>query len=142
MVLAMTGPPGKVGGKSRPPVQVPGGLGRDAPPRWRVITSPGPSRHHQAGSGRLRDPHLAWPAGLEKPAPKMWIANGRNRASMISGMRLLASKQAVDARGNDMARRPSNLKKDLTTKIDTLDIFHPRLATRQGVGRSKWWVGS
>ena len=60
---------------------------------------------------------------------------------MISGMRLLAFKQAVDARGNDMARRPSNLKKDLTTKIDTLDIFQPRLATCQARGLSMWGVG-
>src|SRR5215831_21230279 len=37
--------------------------------------------------------------------------------------------------------RPSNLKKDLTTKIDTLDIFQPRLATRQARGLSMWGVG-
>ena len=41
-----------------------------------------------------------------------------------------------DAEAAQMAcARPSNLKKDLTTKIDTLDIFQPRLATRQARGR-------
>src|SRR6516164_3319220 len=80
-------------------------------------------------------------AGLRGRA-KMRIGNGRNRASMISGMRLLAFKQAVDARGNDMSSaRPSNLKKDLADQKLTLEIFQPRLATRQARGLSMWGVG-
>jgi hypothetical protein len=38
--------------------------------------------------------------------------------------------------------RPSNLKKDLTTKIDTLDIFQPGLATRQATPLGPIPVGS
>src|SRR5262249_20152576 len=45
------------------------------------------------------------------------------------------------ARAQVACARSSNLKKDLTTKIDTLDIFQPRLATGQAGGLVMGAVG-
>src|SRR5262245_16857518 len=65
--------------------------------------------------------------------------------AIIAGQRSVSSRSNCrlaerSARPHMAPARPSNLKKDLTTKIDALDIFQPRLATRQARGSSMWGV--